>query len=367
MSSSEQILGLKSKNYIPKDVTNIIKGVALIFMFILHFFAHPEWYIFSVSYGFSDLFSKYFLGPLGLCVAIFAFLTGYFYTFCKNKSFKYSVDKATDLWINYFVTFIILMLVSVALGCWESSFSDFILESFGLYRPTMIFGWYVDFYIVSILILPFIYKILSKDILVACTTGIFIPLIISSLIGIYGYLIPNEYIVDLLSNFYLWFPCIASGVIFAEYDLFYGVFDRIFSNNIKSNFVKVIVWSVLLLISFFGKYFSPEFSYIFGFELDFIYAPIFVYALINLVNMISNYNKWLYPFSIIGKYSLSMWFIHCVFFNTCKQYTQSILYWPNNPILVVVWGIVICLIPSIIINCLINWIVGKKKLLVKGV
>lgn len=45
---------------------------------------------------------------------------------------------------------------------------------------------------------------------------------------------------------------------------------------------------------------------------------------------------------------------------------QPFLYFRQNPIPVLLWGLLICLIPSIVITKLVNWINRKKnKLLFK--
>ena len=58
--------------------------------------------------------------------------------------------------------------------------------------------------------------------------------------------------------------------------------------------------------------------------------------------------------------------LHGIFFNTCKEYTQWILYYPKNPILVLLWGLALCLFVSVIIMFPIDFIVKiKNKLFFK--
>ena len=56
----------------------------------------------------------------------------------------------------------------------------------------------------------------------------------------------------------------------------------------------------------------------------------------------------------IGKQSMLMWFIHCVFFNMCGKVFKPILYLPHNPILVLIWGLFICYVFAIILRIFIN-------------
>ena len=88
---------LAAENYIKREYTNIIKGLAIIIMFAHHFLTFPEWIIQGVNFSASDTFADFFNLPLKICVSLFAFLTGYFYYFRKKKTVKYSVKKATDI------------------------------------------------------------------------------------------------------------------------------------------------------------------------------------------------------------------------------------------------------------------------------
>ena len=97
---------------------------------------------------------------------------------------------------------------------------------------------------------------------------------------------------------------------------------------------------------------------------DFIYAPIMIYGLITTFDLI-RFKKVLFPLSIIGKYSLLMWFIHSVFFNVSKEYTQPVLYYPHNPVLVLLWGLLLSLAVSFIVSYPINLINKIKNKLFK--
>lgn len=95
-------------------------------------------------------------------------------------------------------------------------------------------------------------------------------------------------------------------------------------------------------------------------SLDFLYAPMFVFGICSLIKMLKH-KKLLLPVSILGKYSLLMWFLHCAFFDQLKEITQPILYYPRNPVLVTIWGILICLVVAIIIKIPIDAINKLKN------
>jgi len=82
---SKEIHSDNHESYFDKHTTNIIKGIALIFMFIHHMFTFPDAYIDGISYPALEPYAKWLCTPFNMCVAIFAFLTGYCYFFCKEK------------------------------------------------------------------------------------------------------------------------------------------------------------------------------------------------------------------------------------------------------------------------------------------
>ena len=99
--------------YFDKDTSNILKGIALIMMFIHHFYTFPTWWLEGISYPLIERLSPYFCAPFQLCVPIFCFLTGYFYFYNKNKSYKYSLKKITDILISYWCVFFVFAIIAV--------------------------------------------------------------------------------------------------------------------------------------------------------------------------------------------------------------------------------------------------------------
>lgn len=103
-------------SFIKKDITNLLKGIAIILMITHHFFTFPNWYIEVISYPSLISFSTYFCVPTKICVSIFAFLTGWSYAFNKNQNIKYSINKIVKFLINYWIIYFILLLITIALN-----------------------------------------------------------------------------------------------------------------------------------------------------------------------------------------------------------------------------------------------------------
>ena len=166
------------------STTNILKGIAIIMMFVSHFFMFPNWWVDGISYSASEWAKwKHNLGaPLAFCVNIFCFLTGYFYYFNKNKTYKYSLKKIWNLLIPYWVVMFLLMGVSTYFCGYHYTWNAVLRESLALSRPTMIFCWYVNFYILCMLCLPLCVKLMSKNIYF----DLFLALILYPIIALVG-------------------------------------------------------------------------------------------------------------------------------------------------------------------------------------
>ena len=351
-------------NYIDKDKTDIIKGIAIIFMLIHHFFTYPMWFVHQYQYMDIDT-ANMFREPFKICVCIFAFLTGYFYVFAKKQTYQYSLRKITDLWLNYFIVFLLLMSVALMLGCWKITAKSFILESLSVENEIVNLAWYVKLYTITMLILPLYIILARKHILIAFLTGMLIP---DFLIKGYNtlHILPDSYLTAYV-NACAYFFIFSTGIIFAQYELFSKWFDPVFKNHISNKFLLFMINFSLVLFAFIGRYALPTLNYFTRFSADFIYAPLFVYGIINLISLVPNYRKVLKPLAILGKYSLVMWFFHSIFYDVCKEYTQPFLYISANPVVVVVWGTVLCFVCSFIISIPVNFLVKyKNKLLFKN-
>ena len=379
-----------SSAYFGKDTTAVIKGVALVMMFYHHFFTFPDWWVEGVSYPLLAKLAPYFCAPLKICGCVFCFLTGYFYFFNQKRDYKYSFRKITDILIHYWFVFFIYAIIAVVAVSYKYTLGNFVKEMFALtteglsLRPTMFFCWYVHFFITIMLILPLITKLLGKNIhLDLFISWIGFPLLVALVVritdGLFNSLVIHEVLCDLV-----WFSSVLTGFIFARYGLFEKL-EAVNKKYIKSNAGNIVLWLLIAIIIPMGRYFAPNlmlsvgglnypnvvilsiddlpmigetFSY--AFPLDVIYTPLFIYSLVNLIKAckLTHLNKVL---AVIGKYSLLMWFVHSIFFNNSKSVFQPILYWPKNPVLVLLWGLVLALGVSFVFDIVIKRIVDFKN------
>ena len=202
------------------------------------------------------------------------------------------------------------------------------------------------FYVGAIFLMPLYHKISEKSDFLVFSLFVVFPQFSSYLIKLTPVHQKAPIITDQIEYFFL-LPTVAFGYICSKYN----IYDKIHNIMIKySLFLRILLYILMITIPFLlgskGDFF------------DFIYAGLFIFGVVSLIKLLKY--KWiLVPLSILGKYSLLLWFIHCGFANQLCKFTQPILYYPRNPILVTIWGLAMCLAVAALIQIPIN---GIKKL-----
>lgn len=350
---------MMAKNYLDKKMALAIKGIALILMFVHHFFTWPSWYVEGISYPQLRDFALYMEKPTRICVSVFAFLTGYVYFFAKEKNYRYSIRKITDLLLSYWSVYIPLLLFAVFAGDYQLNGKGFARELFALSVPVMMFCWYVTFYCLVMLLLPLITR-LSRNHPVADTLVLVLILPLALLFG--SFFVRLGVIHDAFAECCRWLPCVMMGFVFAKYELFERILDRMvywFSSKV----IRIFIWICLLCIAMAGRNVFPQKELIkrwmfdrqiyMNLNMDIVYAPLFVYSAAKLLGLLKN-GLLLRIFVSIGKMSLYMWFVHCIFFNVSAEKTQRLLYMPGDPVLVLLWGLALCYMAALMFDAIVR-------------
>jgi len=340
------------EEYLNKEITLAIKGIALILMFTHHFFTFPNWIISGNSYPYMVRFCY----NLKICVPIYAFITGYIYAKNEDKrNIKYSIKKITDILLYYWSVYIVFLIINFMIGN-KFSFIDIIKEIFLIYMPIMCFGWYIRFYCITMLILPILNKFKTKTVTLNLMFLFFQILIINIIHIVFKHNIQLKIVFD---DILYYLPCVYIGVIFGRYSIFNKIHKK-FNNNIS--IVNVIASLYLVIMIFLVRSILPVinfkiFHYNFKINLDIIYIPVFLYCLIYLIKLI----KYKSIIVLLGKYSLLMWLTHCIFFNTSSYIFQPILYIFKNPVFVLLWGLFLCFIMAVIFEIMIRKLIKLKN------
>ena len=362
----KELNATENRPFWSKKMTGVLKATAIVLMFIHHFFSILSYIPETVNYSWAADFEKYFTAPTKSCVAIFAFITGYMYFFSKKKSLEHSLKSAGNLLVRYWVVAVPLLILGIVTGVYTFSVPHFVLELFGMENRIMIFAWYVYFYIFIMLFLPLLIK-LTKDkiwVLVALTFVIFNFLFTPAYSSISDDLIAFKTIVS--NCWSTLFPSVM-GYAIAKSGLFFKI-------KKQTDKIPTVIRTLLFFVLMCASLMAPYLYYTdlltlwktghirFGFAINgyAFYVPVFIFCVVELFSFLEK-TKAIRIFEILGKYSVYMWFWHCMFFGALGKYTKRILYTPRNPILVLLWGIAICLSLSVISDLVVKALALTKK------
>ena len=348
-----------------KDKTEMIKGIAIILMLFHHFFAFPEWFVTGVSYIGIPLRAntlEFVIGKFGhICVALFAFLTGYglFFSYKSGSILKKTLRRGAIFLLGYFlILFGVAIPLNVALGKTSDLSVKFILMNMTAYNHDLVpFAWYVWFYVALIITLPFFYKIMSRHAFITFPIFILVP-------GVVNYFLAKVASTDFwvctavnyAMQYFLWVSCALAGLCFAKYklfDIFEGVFERLGRLRLLCTAL------FLLILMYFRAYKSETVANYFTF--DCLYAPIFIFLAIQIISAIPQiFGDFL---KMMGKHSMNIWFLHSLFFFRTSE-IMKVAYAPRVSILIIAWVILLCLPISAAMNYVSDFLTGllpKKR------
>lgn len=118
--------------------------------------------------------------------------------------------------------------------------------------------------------------------------------------------------------------------ITAKYNLYFKISDKFKLENRN----KIFYFTFTFLFFMSGLTRSHLAKY--------LLLPLFVLFLIYLLNNCNKITKDI--LAEFGKYSMNIWFLHCMFFNVTKDIFQPIAFYPGNPILVLLWVMLLCFV-----------------------
>lgn len=264
------------------DKSQILRGLAIIFMITLHNDTLPEFKI---------------------CVPIFTFLVGYGYAFAKEKNLRHGLKRSWHLLSHFWLILLGLFLpVAIWKGDYEPTIGNVLLNMFGLESNLNWYSWYIYFYIFAMLVMIPASRLIKRFKLY----GVACMLLISAIGTLALHSIPgwSENVwTQAAFDCFLCSPVMYTAFYLAEG----GVITHL---KIKHN-LKNAVMALLVAVGIFFLRGLP-----FATFLDFATVPVFVAAVVILFNIVS----WQLVHSLLialGKESMNMWFIHAIFATTC--------------------------------------------------
>lgn len=344
-----------------KEQLKRTKGVAIIFMIILHLFCRKEIDEYYNAYLYiNNIPVVYYLALLcGACVPIYCFSSGYgLYFGYKNKDItKYKMDNLIRLFkflINFWIVLICTCIAGYCLGMkdiYPGSVSNLLCNIFLLKSSYCGAWWFVQTYVILVLLSPILFEIIEKY-------NSKITIIISSIIYFVAYLqrikniipINNEVIALMVNAIVLVGTSQLSFVIGAIFlkEKIYSKLHDIFCYLKYTNIICAVGIVGLIVIH----------GFIESMFIDPIIGIIFI-CLFNLMKL----NKFsLKLWDYFGKHSTNMWLTHMLFY---MYFAESFVFASRNIVMIFFTLVSLSLISSIIIDLLyvpIISIIDNKKI-----
>lgn len=324
-----------------KDKTAIIKGVAILFMIVLHCSIPSYWSV--PMREFSNAGLIHFMGTFKLCVGIYTFMVGYGYAYAESKDLKYSLTHIRRLLVPFWI---ILFVFTIPFCFREIEIGNLLLNLVGINSRLNWFSWFVTFYIYAMAVMPFLARFIDKrPVLRACLCiGIaFIGEV--ALHELYPNYKGNDW-SQRLFDCLLQTPCMILGYLFAKLSWFLKI------NIPQSKYLpllSVLGGGIMLII-------RSLYGHVLGFNMDFFYAPLFIFFLLIFVNQVHNgiVSK---VFTTLGEASVYMWFFHALFFTTVvRGVYQPFIAISDSLWITTLWTIIVTFGGSWCIKSFVHWL-----------
>lgn len=263
------------------DKSQILRGIAIIFMIALHNGSPSEFKI---------------------CVPIFTFLVGYGYAFAKEKNINHGLKRIWHLLSHFWLILLGLFLpVAIWQGDYHPTIENVTENMFGLESNLNWYSWYVYYYIYAMMIMIPASRIIDRFRLYGTAALIIISLCVSGSIRMIEGWSGNIWLQAIFDCF------LCSPVMYAGYYL--AAEKRITQLRVPHNTLTALLLTLTATAIFFLR--GVPFATFF----DFILIPVFIVSVVAIFNII----KWplLHTlFIALGKESMNMWFFHAIFATT---------------------------------------------------
>lgn len=352
----------KYDTYLRKHDSKLLYGIAVLSMLYHHLFCVPERlnndFIFSLGFISDDISIK-LAWYCKLCVAIFAFLSGYglFLTASKYENtnilqkifndYKYISKHLISFFKKYWIVFIVFIPIRfIFFGC-EFDFKEFFWNLVGVDCSYNGEWWYVFLYMKLLFVFPFIncilysYKNKKSNVLKYA----FILIYVCTLILFFRYTVVKNFILNIIDGKLYYYYTFIIGIVIARFSLF-DKLKRIVKSNVNGVMMSFV--SVILTI-IFRTIFAKDAAYD---KIDFLIAPILIFSFSNILRYISN-KRIDRLFILFGNYSTYIWLVHTFL---CYYYFQNIILMPKYSLLIYIWLVILSLSVSIILDYIYNLI-----------
>lgn len=278
------------------------------------------------------------MGVLKICVGIYTFMVGYGYAYAKRKNFSYSCHHAKKLLIAFWT-----ILLGLALPAGYNQLSggeELLLNMFSIKSTLCWVSWFVHFYLWAMIVMPFIGRLIDKKPIVFSI--IFIIGAFLSEVALHQFIpgYKHNNWLQVLFNCLLQTPCMILGYLFSRKQWFQRI-------SVPQHWAVAFVAILIITLTLWIRY---KFRSIYGFNMDFFYAPLVIFSIL----VIFNQYKMTYFSRImkeLGDKSVYMWFFHGLFFTAAtRSIYQPFILISDNLWIISIWTIILTYIGSAVIK-----------------
>lgn len=340
-----------------RDYTQSIKGIAILFMMILHMGGSGATYDVPMR-TMAECPVLGFLHPsFKLCVGIFTFMIGYGYAFAKVKDWHYSMKHVRALLKVFWLILLLITIPSVLLiggGNYlkENGIEDFIQNLFGVSGSLNWYSWFVSLYIFCMIVLPLIHRWLDEKPIFATISFTLAFYLLEVGIHTLPIFSTNKWVYSLFNNCML-MPTVLLGYYFAKQQVFQKV-------RVPKHWSMGIAGLVLIVLALSARAYCG--ATIAGFNLDIIYAPMAILGILVIFNIckLPIISKLL---TNLGNLSVYMWFFHALFFtDVVRTIYQPLILVNDNIFIITLWTILLTYVCSWVLKKVVD---GVENLLSK--
>lgn len=331
-----------------------IKGFAITLMLFHHLFAFNDRiqnvnYISVGAIGVQTI-ENYIAIFARICVPIYLFVSGYgMYHYYKNKSevkYKDLLKRILNILKIYWVILISFLVIGIFLDKQEFNLGEFIKNMLTISYSYNQEWWFLNTYIILVILFPFIKKIIdkttNKNIVFIVATSFAITLVSGKLLSFN--IISSDEILKMILNPIAYQSTFILGCMFCRLNIFDKLNDRIKNTYLNSIIIQISIITTCILLR--GKYNI----------IDFIMVPLFIYASITCIEKLNLSNIFIY----LGTYSTNMWLTHSFF---CYYYFQNELFSFKYSLIIFILLIILSLISSYCINFILRYIDNFSRVL----
>lgn len=326
---------------IRKEESQLLKGWAVFLMVSGHLLT-VRWINNDIQLMdirvFDETLTGVLINLLNCCVHIFAFLTGYIWNVSFTKKSK--LNRIIDIYGKYWFSLLVVVPFFFMLNDIEIESINWFCEMIGVNVQMSRFCWYIPFFALAILTYPILRRILrggekqNPYFLIILIVAVGFAMRVVGRVLFKAEVI-DEIGLDLCSRYFSTMPSLLIGTIVNEY----GLFD-VWNKRVKQREIVAIILISLFVVINFGVIYVLDISS----NWDCVTIVFYMWAAVTIIKLLKKDSVFYKIFNLLGKHSLYIWLIHCIFF---LPQVQKITYILRVPVLVIIMVLLLSLLISI--------------------